>query len=258
MKMKRILIHLGIIGLFSLTSIFPTLASQPKYQAIANSINSDCSDGGSPYYLTFSYKPTLQTVDFNKCSAIAIFDPQGNRYGGESFAFYSVVIKRLPDDKADGDNDNDDGKNNNNNNNSDGKNNNNNNNNNNPPPTPTPSTPPPTPDPKPTPTPTPPPTPTPTPSTPPPTPTPSKEADACAILHPETETPSTLIQAANLLASILPQTPDNMRLPTLISEMGGQGSLAGNLGLEIYSAAWQYFGIIAFIKFYKLIPGKMS
>ncbi len=70
--------------------------------------------------------------------------------------------------------------------------------------------------------------------------------------------PGFLAAAANSLVKILPQTPENMRLPTLIANMGGQGSLAGNLAYELYSACWQYFGVIAFIKFYKLIPGKMT
>lgn len=84
--------------------------------------------------------------------------------------------------------------------------------------------------------------------------------DGCSALQPfETDaSPNTFVQVANALAGILPQTPNNMRLPTLISNMGGQGSLAGNLALELYSASWQYFAVIAFVKFYKLIPGKMT
>jgi hypothetical protein len=111
------------------------------------------------------------------------------------------------------------------------------------------------PDPSPSPSPDPSPSPSPSPS-PDPSPSPSPDSDSCALVHPETH--GTLADAANMLASILPQTPTNMRLPTLIANMGGQGSLAGNLGLELYSAAWQYFSVIAFVKFYKLIPGKMS
>ena len=68
----------------------------------------------------------------------------------------------------------------------------------------------------------------------------------------------TLAKLATTLITILPSSPDSVRLPTIIANFGGAGSLAGNLGLELYSGVWQYLGIIAFVKFYKLIPGKMS
>jgi hypothetical protein len=114
---------------------------------------------------------------------------------------------------------------------------------------------------------TPPPTPTPTNTTSPPTPSPTDTPtpDSCSILHPVSDSKLNadkeagfLKSAADLLISILPSTPNSMRLPTILANMGGQGSLAGNLALELYSTAWQYFAIIAFVKFYKLIPGKMT
>ena len=80
---------------------------------------------------------------------------------------------------------------------------------------------------------------------------------ACDIIKSKKDDDSSF-SPTDVFVKILPKTPDNLRLPTLIANMGGQGSLAGNFAVEIYSAAWQYFAIIAFIKFYKLIPGKMT
>lgn len=103
----------------------------------------------------------------------------------------------------------------------------------------------------------PPPPPAPTPSPPPPTPTPTPSdtpADSC-LLHPE-DNKHSLAKLADALANFLPSSPDNVRLPTIIENLSGEQTLASNLAIELYSSAWQYLAIIAFVKFYKLIPGK--
>jgi hypothetical protein len=84
----------------------------------------------------------------------------------------------------------------------------------------------------------------------------SPDSDSCAILHPEGG--GLLETAANVLSSVLPRTPEQFRIPTILANLGGQGSLAGNLALELYSGIWQYILIIVSIKFYQLIPGKFT
>lgn len=104
-----------------------------------------------------------------------------------------------------------------------------------------------------------------------PSPTPTEDSQSpggsCVVVQIGDDKRGTLIpleqdtflqSMANMFVSILPQTPQSMRLPTLIANIAGQGSLGGNLALELYTGIWQYLGIIAFIKFYKLIPGKFS
>lgn len=85
--------------------------------------------------------------------------------------------------------------------------------------------------------------------------------DNCYLLHPPDQSQNgggVFIDAANAVSSILPSTPNFLRLPTLISTFAGQGSLAGNLAVELYSTIWQYYAVIAFCKFYQLIPGKLT
>jgi|GEM_PF-6049273 len=101
-----------------------------------------------------------------------------------------------------------------------------------------------------------------------PTPTPTSSGvwenpseDPCYLLHPPDQSANgggVFGDAVNMLISILPSTPTNLRLPTILSNLGGQGSLAGNFAYELYTAAWQYYAVIALIKFYKLIPGKLT
>ncbi len=64
--------------------------------------------------------------------------------------------------------------------------------------------------------------------------------------------------AADWLISFLPSSPESLRIPTQIQELFGQKSLAANLMIELYSAGWQFFVILALIKFYKLIPFKAT
>lgn len=61
--------------------------------------------------------------------------------------------------------------------------------------------------------------------------------------------------ALTQFASILPQSPENARIPTIISKMMGEGSLAGNLAVELYSGIWQYLGVLTTFKLFKLIKG---
>lgn len=70
--------------------------------------------------------------------------------------------------------------------------------------------------------------------------------------------PNYLVQVGNSLINYLPQSPANVRIPNIISNMVGQGTIGANLAIELYSAVWQYLAIIVFVKFYKLIPGKST
>lgn len=107
------------------------------------------------------------------------------------------------------------------------------------------------------------PIPTPT-ATPTSTPTPInkniwEQSEQCYLLHPVQDygTSNSFLNAANMVVSILPQSPQNMRLPTIFANFtGGSNTLGSNLAIEIYSAVWQFYLLIAMIKLYKLIPGK--
>lgn len=70
--------------------------------------------------------------------------------------------------------------------------------------------------------------------------------------------PSYLVRIGNSLINFLPQSPENVRIPNIIANMVGQGTIGANLAIELYSAVWQYLAIIVFVKFYKLIPGKST
>jgi hypothetical protein len=56
----------------------------------------------------------------------------------------------------------------------------------------------------------------------------------------------------NQVISMLPSSPQNMRIPTLITKMAGENSLAGNLAIELYSGAWQFLGILTSFKLFKI------
>ena len=73
-----------------------------------------------------------------------------------------------------------------------------------------------------------------------------------------TNSSSSFASAGDGLIDLLPSSPDAIRFPTILTNMMGQGTLAANLAVELFSGAWQYFGVIALIKFYKLIPGKFT
>ncbi|NES65602.1 MAG: hypothetical protein F6K24_10240 [Okeania sp. SIO2D1] len=57
-----------------------------------------------------------------------------------------------------------------------------------------------------------------------------------------------------MLASALPSTPEEFRLPTIISRMAGEGTMAANLAVELFSGIWQYLGILLFFKMLKFLP----
>jgi len=56
----------------------------------------------------------------------------------------------------------------------------------------------------------------------------------------------------NQVVSMLPASPASVRIPTLITKMSGENSLAGNLAIELYSGAWQYLGILTSFKLFKV------
>lgn len=56
----------------------------------------------------------------------------------------------------------------------------------------------------------------------------------------------------NQVIALLPQSPANMRIPTLINKMAGENSLAGNLAIELYSGVWQFLGILTSFKLFKV------
>lgn len=62
----------------------------------------------------------------------------------------------------------------------------------------------------------------------------------------------------NAFINILPSSPNEVRIPTILNNMLGQGSLGGNLAVSLYNGIWQYMAIIVFVKFYKLLPGKST
>lgn len=67
-----------------------------------------------------------------------------------------------------------------------------------------------------------------------------------------------LLGAGDFFVSLMPSSPDSLRIPTIIERMTGEQTLASNLAIELYSAGWQMFVLLAIIKFYKLIPGKST
>jgi hypothetical protein len=56
----------------------------------------------------------------------------------------------------------------------------------------------------------------------------------------------------NQIVSMLPASPASGRIPTLITKMAGENSLAGNLAIELYSGAWQFLGILTSFKLFKV------
>jgi hypothetical protein len=56
----------------------------------------------------------------------------------------------------------------------------------------------------------------------------------------------------NQVVSMLPASPTDARIPTLITKMAGENSLAGNLAIELYSWVWQFLGILTSFKLFKV------
>lgn len=59
----------------------------------------------------------------------------------------------------------------------------------------------------------------------------------------------------NQIIALLPQSPTGMRIPTLITKMSSENTLAGNLAIELYSGAWQYLGLLTAFKLFKFFKG---
>lgn len=64
-----------------------------------------------------------------------------------------------------------------------------------------------------------------------------------------------MVSAVASFAPFLPESPSQFRLPTIISNMSGQGTLAANLAIELFSAIWQYVALLLCFKLFKLIRG---
>jgi hypothetical protein len=67
-----------------------------------------------------------------------------------------------------------------------------------------------------------------------------------------------ILSAGDFLIQFLPSTPEAFRIPTQIDQLFQEQTLAASLMIELYSAAWQFLLIMAFIKFYRLIPFKAT
>jgi hypothetical protein len=67
-----------------------------------------------------------------------------------------------------------------------------------------------------------------------------------------------ILTAGDFLIQFLPSTPEAFRIPNQIELLFQEQTLAASLMIELYSAAWQFLLIMAFIKFYRLIPFKAT
>jgi len=67
-----------------------------------------------------------------------------------------------------------------------------------------------------------------------------------------------VLSAGDFLIQFLPSTPEAFRIPNQIELLFQDQTLAASLMIELYSAAWQFLLIMAFIKFYRLIPFKAT
>jgi hypothetical protein len=67
-----------------------------------------------------------------------------------------------------------------------------------------------------------------------------------------------ILTAGDFLIQFLPSTPEAFRIPNQIEELFQEQTLAASLMIELYSAGWQFLLIMAFIKFYRLIPFKST
>lgn len=80
-----------------------------------------------------------------------------------------------------------------------------------------------------------------------------------AIFHPLQFLGFLVCSAADSLFSILPSTPDNLKISSLISSIGSSLPLIGS-GIihELFTTVASIVGILVVIKIYKLLPFKMS
>jgi len=63
-----------------------------------------------------------------------------------------------------------------------------------------------------------------------------------------------LTASGNWLINLMPSSPDEVKIPTQINKLAGDGSLASNLLIELYSAGWQSLALFSFIKFFRMLP----
>lgn len=59
----------------------------------------------------------------------------------------------------------------------------------------------------------------------------------------------------NQIIALLPASPASVRIPTVITRMAGQNTLASNLAIELYSGVWQYLGLLVAFKLFKFFKG---
>jgi hypothetical protein len=59
----------------------------------------------------------------------------------------------------------------------------------------------------------------------------------------------------NQIIALLPASPASARIPTVITRMAGQNTLASNLAIELYSGVWQYLGLLVAFKLFKFFKG---
>jgi len=67
-----------------------------------------------------------------------------------------------------------------------------------------------------------------------------------------------VLSAGDFLIQFLPSTPEAFRIPNQIELLFQDQTLAASLMIELYSAGWQFLLIMAFVKFYRLIPFKAT
>jgi hypothetical protein len=67
-----------------------------------------------------------------------------------------------------------------------------------------------------------------------------------------------ILTARDFLIQFLPSNPEAFRIPTQIKSLFQEQTLVASLMIELYPAAWQFLLIMAFIKFYRLIPFKAT
>jgi hypothetical protein len=67
-----------------------------------------------------------------------------------------------------------------------------------------------------------------------------------------------ILTVGDFQIQFLPSTPEAFRIPNQIELLFQEQTLAASLMIELYSAAWQFLLIMAFIKFSRLIPFKAT
>jgi hypothetical protein len=80
-----------------------------------------------------------------------------------------------------------------------------------------------------------------------------------AIANPAGAVNSFLCRAIDLVASVFPSTPPNLKIATLLTSAGDSIPIVGRAVVyDIFSTIAIMFAVVLIIKVYKLIPFKMS